>query len=317
MRRLLFLLPLLLLPAACSADARDRLPVRGAWAVAVDTTRVPRFSGDSAHALLRAQVAFGPRVPGSPGHAAQLAWMTAFLRERADTVMHQPFAHRTRASTVLQLTNVFAQFRPELETRILLVAHWDTRPTADMDTERRDEPIPGANDGASGVAVLLELANVLSRHSPPIGVDILLVDGEDYGPGEADMYLGASVFARNQPPGYRPLYGIVVDMVADTDPVFPMEGYSVDLAPEVVDRVWSVAEQIGLGHIFVRRRGGYVTDDHLPLNRAGIRTIDIIDFDYGPDNAFWHTHQDVVENTSPVGLDAVGRVLTALIFSGG
>lgn len=287
------------------------------FAILVDTSRVPAFSGDSAHALLRHQVDFGPRVPGLPGHAAQLEWMTEFLRQRADELETQPFTHTTGAGEAIRLTNLIARFRPDLRDRVLLLAHWDTRPTADMDDERTDEPIAGANDGASGTAVLLELANVLSRHSPPIGVDILLVDGEDYGPGERDMYLGAKYFAANLPPGYRPLYGILVDMVADRTPLFPMEGNSVAMAPEVVERVWGVAEQIGLGHIFVRRRGIHITDDHIPLNRAGIRTINIIDFDYGPGNAYWHTHHDVVENTSPAGLEAVGRVLAALLFNGG
>jgi glutaminyl-peptide cyclotransferase len=148
-------------------------------------------------------------------------------------------------------------------------------------------------------------------------VDLLFVDGEDYGPGERDMYLGAKHFAANQPPGYRPLYGIVVDMVADRDPVFLMEGNSIDLAPEVVDRVWRVAEQLGLERLFPRRHGGYILDDHVALNHGGIRSIVIIDFDYGPGNAYWHTHDDVVANTSPVGLGAVGRVLTALVFNGG
>jgi glutaminyl-peptide cyclotransferase len=284
---------------------------------ALDTTNVPRFDADSAHALLRRQVAFGPRVAGTPGHAAQLEWMTSYLRARIDSVTVIPFTHRARDGAMLTMSNVFARFRPEQRDRILLLAHWDTRPTADMDTERPDEPIDGANDGASGVAVLLQLADVLSRHSPPIGVDILLTDGEDYGPGEADMYLGAKHFAANQPPGYQPLYGILLDMVGDRDPLFPIEGNSRDMAPEVVERVWRVAEQIGLGHIFVRRSGGHITDDHIPLNRAGIRTINIIDFDYGPGNRFWHTHHDTVENTGPAGLDAVGRVLLTLIWNRG
>jgi glutaminyl-peptide cyclotransferase len=290
---------------------------RGGYALAIDTSRVPHFSGDSAFALLKRQVAFGPRVPGLPGHAAQLQWMTSFLDARADTIMQQPFMHTASNGATLHLTNLFARFRPDLATRILVLAHWDTRPTADMDPDRPDEPIPGANDGASGVAVLLHLADVLSRHSPPIGVDVLLVDGEDYGPGERDMYLGAKHFAANQPPGYRPLYGILVDMVGDRSPLFPMEGNSVQLAPEVVDRVWRTAQQIGLGHLFPMRVGPYVTDDHIPLNQAGIRTINIIDFDYGPGNSYWHTHADNVDNTGPVGLEAVGRVLAALIYNGG
>jgi glutaminyl-peptide cyclotransferase len=318
MRRLLTMLLVLgatgAAAAACSAQPRR---MQAGYAVVVDPSRVPPFSAESAHALLRRQVEFGPRYAGTAGHAAQLAWMLDYLGERADTVSTQVFEHTTADGVVLRMTNVLARFRPELRRRILLVAHWDTRPTADMDRERPGEPIAGANDGASGTAVLLELADVLSRHPSPVGVDLLLVDGEDYGPGEDHMYLGATHFAANQPPGHAPLYGIVVDMVGDRTPLFPMEGNSIDMAPEVVDRVWGVAEQLGLGHAFPRRNGGWVTDDHIPLNRGGIRTINIIDFDYGPGNSFWHTHQDTVENTAPDGLGYVGSVLAALIYNGG
>ncbi|HUF49596.1 MAG TPA: M28 family peptidase [Longimicrobiales bacterium] len=301
--------------AACPGDTRSTGMQRSV--LALDTTSVPHFDADSAHALLRHQVSFGPRVPNSPGHAAQLAWMSQYLHERADTLHVTRFTHRARNGTTLAMANLFARFRPELGERVLLVAHWDTRPTADYDSERQDEPILGANDGASGTAVLLEMANVLSRHSAPIGVDLLFVDGEDYGPDGGDMYLGAKFFAANLPAGYRPLYGILVDMVGDQSPRFRIEENSRDYAPEVVERVWRVAEQIGLGHIFVRESAGAINDDHVPLNKAGIRTIDIIDFDYGPGNAYWHTHDDVVEHTSPVGLGAVGRVLTVLIYNGG
>jgi hypothetical protein len=284
---------------------------------AIDTSHVPPFSGEAAHALLRRQVEFGARVAGKAGHAAQLAWMVRHMRDRADTVMIQAFDHTDSEGRTLRMSNVIARFNSGARDRVLLVAHWDTRPTADMDLNRPNEPIPGANDGASGTAVLLEMANVLSRHAAPIGVDILLVDGEDYGPGESGMYLGAKHFAANRPQGFEPLYGILVDMVGDRTPVFPIEGNSLEMAPEVIERVWSVAEQLGLGAIFPRREGGHITDDHVPLNRAGIRTINIIDFDYGPGNQYWHTHQDIVENTSPLGLGAVGRVLTALIYNGG
>ena len=304
---------LLIAAAACPGDSRGG----ATYSLTVDTSHVPEFSGQAAHALLVRQVQFGPRVAGRAGHAAQLAWMTRHLRDRADTVFVQQFDHQDSENRVVRMSNVLARFNVAARDRILLIAHWDTRPTADMDADRPKEPIAGANDGASGTAVLLELANVLSRHSPPIGVDLLFVDGEDYGPGERDMYLGAKHFAANQPDGFRPLYGILLDMVGDRTPVFPIEGNSQDMAPEVVERVWSVAEQIGLGSMFPRRAGGFITDDHIPLNQAGIRTIDIIDFDYGPSNEYWHTHQDIVENTSPVGLEAVGRVLVALVFNGG
>jgi hypothetical protein len=296
--------------AACAGDAQQT----GGYSIAaIDTADVPPFSGANAHALLRRQVEFGPRVAGKAGHDAQLGWMTRHLRDRADTVILQPFDHVDSKGRPLRMTNVFARFNAEASVRILLLAHWDTRPTADMDNERTNEPIAGANDGASGTAVLLELASVLANHSPPIGVDILLVDGEDYGPGERDMYLGAKYFAANQPQGFRPLYGILLDMVGDRDPIYPIEGNSQEMAPEVITRVWGVAEQLGLGNMFPRRSGGRITDDHIPLNEAGIRTINIIDFDY----EHWHTHGDVVENTSPVGLEAVGRVLVALIWNGG
>ncbi|MEJ2501923.1 MAG: M28 family peptidase, partial [Gemmatimonadota bacterium] len=209
-----------LLAAGCSdgeavpgggETSSDRIPVA--------ERQAPPFDGDSALALVERQVAFGPRVPGTRGHAAQLEWMTAYLRERADTVELQPFTHTGPEGETLALTNIFARFRPDAPDRVLLVAHWDTRPTAaeEADPGLRDRPIPGANDGASGTAVLLQLADVLSGHSPPLGVDLLLVDGEDYAPNH--MYLGAKHFAAHAV-GYEPLYGILLDMVGDRTPRF-------------------------------------------------------------------------------------------------
>lgn len=285
--------------------------------LAANSVTVPAFDAARAYRLLERQVAFGPRVPGSEGHRQQLEWMRGYLAARADTVVMQPFDHALPDGDTLQLTNVLARFRPALPDRLLLVAHWDTRPTADseIDPERRARPIPGANDGASGTAVLLELANVLSSHSPPLGVDLLLVDGEDYGAG--NMYLGSTYHAANLPAGARPLYAIVVDMVGDLEPVFLKEGYSRDFAPAVVERVWTLAAELGYGHIFRDEDGGAITDDHVPLGRAGIPAIDIIDFDYGPGNRYWHTLDDDLDNTGPEGLRAVGVVLTHLTYGGG
>lgn len=279
---------------------------------------VPEFSADSAFELLERQVAFGPRAPGMPGHAEQLEWMTELLRQRADTVILQSFTHDA-GGIELELTNVFARFRPDAPERVLLLAHWDTRPTADAerDPDMREQPILGANDGASGVAVLLELARLMSLEPPPVGVDLLFTDGEDYGPSSSNMYLGAKYFAANLPGGYSPYYGILLDMIGDRDPVYPIEGNSQRYAPEVVDRVWGVAEQLGHGALFPRRNRGAISDDHVPLNQAGIRTINIIDFEYGPGNMYWHTLDDTVENTSPEGLGAVGDVMTVLIYNGG
>jgi len=280
----------------------------------------PEFPTDSAFALLRHQVALGPRAPGTEPHRAQLAWMADYLRARADTVVVQRFEHTPNdGGAPISMANVFARFAPENPTRILLAAHWDTRPSADNEGRRedRERPIPGANDGASGVAVLLALAQVLAAHAPPIGVDLLLTDGEDFGPGE--MYLGAEHFAAQPVPGagYRPLYGVLVDMVGDKEPRFPQEDYSRERAPEVVDRIWRLAHDMGLGGYFPMRNQGAISDDHVALNDAGIRTANIIDFDYGPGNRFWHTQEDDLANVGPEGLEVVGRVLLQLIYRGG
>lgn len=315
--RSLLLLGLALAPGCDGGGASGEAPAAGARA----SPRVDRPAFDSARAFehLRRQVAFGPRVPGTPGHAAQLAWMKEYLATRADTVIEQPFTHTTRAGETLAMTNLFARFRPDAQDRVLLVAHWDTRPTSDQASSAADraKPVPGANDGASGTAVLLELADMFRRTPPTIGVDLLLVDGEDYGPTGDDMYLGAKHFAANLPAGYRPFYGILLDMVGDRDLRFPVESNSQQFAPEVVQRVWGLAQEMGYGDIFPLSDGGAVEDDHIPLNRAGIRTIDIIDFDYGPGHRYWHTPQDVPENTSAESLRIVGEVIAELVYRGG
>ena len=311
------LLPVLAVLLGCDEGGEDA----GARDLPVGEARVerPAFDAQQAFSLLEQQVAFGPRVPGHPGHARQLEWMKQYLAARADTVVEQPFTHVTESGDTLRLTNLFARFRPDAQDRVLLVAHWDTRPTSDEAASRaeRNLPVPGANDGASGTAVLLQLAEMFAKTPPPIGVDLLLVDGEDYGPTGDDMYLGAKHFAANLPAGYRPFYGVLLDMVGDRSPRFPMEGYSQEMAPEVVQRVWSLAREMGYGDVFVDSPGGYVDDDHVPLNRAGIRTIDIIDFEYGPGNRYWHTQQDVPENTSPESLRIVGEVVAELVYRGG
>ncbi|HEX6063256.1 MAG TPA: M28 family peptidase [Longimicrobiales bacterium] len=275
----------------------------------------PPFSADAALAHIRTQVGFGPRVAGTPGHAQQLQWMIDYLRERADTVELQPFTHTHSVSNQqLAMTNVIARFNPQATERVLLLTHWDTRPTADYDADEqaRTQPVPGANDGGSGTAVLLEIANILKTHKPGIGVDLLFVDGEDYGPDEPDMYLGAKYFAANAG-SYRPLYAVLIDMIADQTPRYGIEDTSQRMAPEVVQRVWGLAEDLGYGQYFPRTNVGAIGDDHVPLNQAGIRTANIIDCCDPP----WHTLDDNLENVSPVGLGIVGTVLVELIFREG
>ena len=285
-----------------------------------ETAGGERFSGALADSLVDRQLAFGPRVPGTEAHAEALAWLTGYLEARADSVETIAFTHVTTRSDTLELTNVFARFRPAEPARILLVAHWDSRPVAERsaDPAARRQPVPGANDGASGVAVLLALADLFAREPPPLGVDILLTDGEDWGHdpvtletlGE-DMLLGARHFARTRGETYRPLYGILLDLVGSPDPVFARDGISLQYAPEVVSRVWVVAAELGYGDIFVDRIGG-ATDDHLPLNEAGIRTIDIIDSAFLGEPP-WHTTEDTADKISARTLGIVGEVVLEVI----
>lgn len=277
-----------------------------------------RFSGELADSLVRRLVNLGPRVPGTAPHAEALAWMTDYLRERADVVEPRPFTHVTQAGDTLELTNVWAQFNPQASQRILITGHWDTRPVAEREADPADRsrPIPGANDGGSSAAVILALADVLNAEPPPIGVDLLLTDGEDWGHDPdtfvtfiPDMLLGARHFAANEGATYRPLFGILVDLVGEDGAEFPREANSEQLAPEVVDRVWAAAADLGYGAMFPDRVGRPVTDDHLLLNQAGIRTIDIIDFEY----PFWHTLEDTPDKLSAATLQAVGDVLLEVI----
>lgn len=286
----------------------------------------PAFDGTVAMELVRRQVGFGPRVPDTEGHRAQLDWMLARLDSLAPEVVADTFSHVTSAGDTLTLTNVLARFAPDTGRRILLLAHWDTRPTSDeaADPDDRTTPVPGANDGASGTAVLLTLASILSDSPPPVGVDLLFVDGEDYGPTIDDMLLGAIRYAEDLDDGdervyggERPVYGVLLDMVGDADPSFPVEGYSAQFANVVVRKVWRAAERLGYEEHFPDRVGQDLTDDHVPLIEAGLPTANVIDFTYGPGNAYWHTPQDVPANVSASTLEMVGEVMTELIYSGG
>ena len=279
---------------------------------------VPSFSGKRSYDQLVAQTNFGPRNPGSTGHQRCLGYLQAEMKKYADAVNLQNFTANGYGGTVLNLTNVISSFNTSATTRLLLVAHWDTRPMADHDPDpkKRALPILGANDGASGVAVLLEIARVLKATPPRVGVDILFVDGEDYGKErDHDKYfLGAKYFAKHLPTGYAPHFAILVDMVGDKQLDIMKEPYSLENASDVVDLVWSKARDLGMTQ-FSDAVQNPVLDDHIPLNEAGIRTIDLIDFQY-PDasNRYWHTMEDTPDKCSPESLEAVGTVLLHVIY---
>jgi len=271
------------------------------------------FNGRSAFTYVEKQMSFGPRVPNTPAHQQTGDWLLSELRARADTVIVQGFQSRTSKGQTLSLRNFFARFRPQATDRILFVAHWDSRPFADKSQNLGQQrlPVPGANDGASGVAVLLGVADALKAQPPTIGVDLLFVDGEDYGDfaDSTETLLGSRYFAKHQPPGYSTLFAVVFDMVGDRDLGILQEGHSVSNAPEVVRRVWQTAHGLGYGRIFVNRVGESLTDDHVPLQQAGIRAIDVIDFDF----PYHHTTEDTIDKVSAESLQIVGNVAVALI----
>ncbi len=279
----------------------------------------PVFDGDAAYALVGSQVGFGPRVPGRPGHALQLRWMLARLDSLGATPVVDTFTHVTTGGDSLTLFNVSARFRPDATRRILLLTHWDTRPTSDEadDSVGRATPVPGANDGASGTAVLLHLAEMFAEVPPPLGVDLLFTDGEDYGPGVDDMFLGAKRYATQLGDTDRPVYGLLLDMVGDADPSFPVEEISAQAASVVVRKVWRAAERLGYRQYFPSTVGLRVIDDHVPLIEAGLPTANLVDFVYGPYNQYWHTPEDTIDHVSARTLAMIGEVVAELVYSGG
>ncbi|MBI2797019.1 MAG: M28 family peptidase [Gemmatimonadetes bacterium] len=275
----------------------------------------PAFDGDAALARVRTQLAFGMRIPNSPAHVATGDWILAELRQRADTVIVQAFTHVTDRGDTLRLRNFIARFRPREASRVLYLTHWDSRPIAESapDTAQRRLPTPGANDGASGVALLLGIADALKRSPPAVGVDLLFVDGEDYGSFDApaqDVLLGSRHFAKHPPePGYAPMFGVLFDMIGDADLQVYQEGNSMQRAPEVVGRVWDKARELGLADTFVPQGKWTVTDDHIPLLDAGMRVIDVIDLDY----PYHHTPSDTPDKVSAASLARVGMLALALV----
>ncbi|MCH7620034.1 MAG: M28 family peptidase, partial [Candidatus Marinimicrobia bacterium] len=248
-----------------------------------------------------------------------LEYLVGELEATSDSLKLQEFTHIDESSgRVYNLTNIIASFDLSNPVRVLLGAHWDTRPRSDYDADpaKRAQPLLGANDGASGVAVLLELARIMLQNRPAVGVDIILFDGEDFGEeGDLDRYfLGSRHFSKNFT-GQKPEWAIIIDMVGDANLELPIERYSYEHNRELVERVWSAAERAG-AHQFKRNLGSYVEDDHLMLfKHAGIPAINIIDMDYVQGGVnLWHTSLDTPERCSPESLGAVGRTLIELIY---
>ena len=289
----------------------------------VPRVAAPAFNADSAYAYIKAQVDFGPRVPGSKEHAACAQYIQDKLKSFGLTVTVQKSPATLFNGTKVEMQNITGAYKPERTERVLLVAHWDTRLMADRDTGRVNEPIDGANDGGSGVGVLLEIARVVAQNDPNIGIDFLFVDAEDQGqPGGANetWCLGSQYWAQNVNSEYvrTVKYGILLDMVGARGAVFPREGTSMYYAASVVEKVWSSASQLGYGHMFVNSVTGQTVDDNLFISRySSIPCIDIVHYDpaeqdYGP---FHHRHIDNMDIIEKSTLDAVGRVVLDVIYN--
>lgn len=275
--------------------------------------RIPPFDSEKAFKFIEIQCSFGPRIPNSEAHKKCEEYLYSQLSNHAERVRRQKFIHYDeKRGDSLYLTNIIASFDIKRQNRILLCAHWDCRPWADKDPEssKHQQPVLGANDGASGVAVLLTLAEIIENHPPSMGVDIILFDGEDYGDYDIpDQWLLGSKYFTSSIGSYRPQYVLLVDMVAGADLNIHKDYYSATYAGWLTNRIWRAAELEEASNFFPDvLHSAY--DDHVPFLEIGIPAAVIIDLDY----EWWHTVSDTPENCSAESLEEVGRVLLRLLY---
>ena len=323
------LLPLLFAVAAIFPAACKSSKTATENAETIDSSRLCSvvFDGDSALAFARAQCEFGPRTPNSPALEKCGDYIVAQFKAAGLTVTEQRTKVTGWDGKQLGCRNIIAAFHPERKDRVVLAAHYDSRPWAekDADSTRHRTPVMAADDGASGVAVLLEVARHLQKLNPQIGVDLVCFDAEDYGApywapenkrdDESTFCLGSQYWSKNIAADYKPRFGILLDMVGGADNRFYFEGFSLRYAQPVVTKVWDAARLAGAADYFVQESGGFITDDHLPMNNiAGIPTIDVIAFN--PDGGFpahWHTTGDTMDKLSAKTLRAVGQTLLQVL----
>lgn len=290
----------------------------------------PQFSSDSAYLFIQKQVDFGPRVPNTAAHAETAKYLSEKLGSYGFNIIEQKAKVTAFDDTKLSITNIIGEYKSELNNRVLLFAHWDTRPFADQDNERKAMPIDGANDGGSGVGVLLEVARQINLQKPNIGVDIIFFDAEDYGQPSSDTRrpvqdswgLGSQYWGKNpHKANYNANYGILLDMVGAKNAIFAKERISLQYAPQVVEKVWSVASKLGHGNHFVYQKTNHIgVDDHVYVNKlAKIPSIDIVQYDpnTGSFAPHWHTHDDNMDIIDKETLQAVGETVLATVLKEG
>lgn len=306
-----FVFVLLFAIAGCRSSHGDSGSGAASTTPPISASSYP-FDGNEAYSYLTAQCDFGPRVPGTEAHQKCEQYILDTLRPNVDEITEQDFHwDDPDRGKDLNLSNILARINPTGKPKIMICAHWDTRPTADMDfnPENRDKPIPGADDGASGVAVLLELAKQFHLAQPKACVELAFWDAEDWGPEDDKMYVGAKYFSKHAG-DWRPDEAILIDMIGQKDLVIPEEGTSLQKEPRLIDTVYTAAADLGYAAQFPRRSDYTITDDHDPLLDAGIPAIDLIDFNY----PYWHTLDDTPDKCSPDSLRIVGRVLSRVIY---
>ena len=317
-------LGLMLLVSSCATEPQQKTKSPSRPKVKVE---VPTFNADSAYYFVEKQVSFGPRVISSKGWGNCAIWLEKKFKTYTPNVIVQEAPITTYDGKHHTLKNIIASFSPEKNNRVALFAHWDSRHIADHDTENQNEPILGANDGGSGVGVLLEMARQFSIKNPKIGVDIILFDAEDYGQPENSVFpvmqdswcLGSQYWSNNpHKPNYFAQYGILLDMVGAKDATFRHEQISFYYASNILQKVWRKASRLGFGNHFVFESANQILDDHYYVNTiTGIPTIDIIEYDPSTESNFnqhWHTHKDDMDNIDKSTLNAVGQTLLEVIY---
>lgn len=293
--------------------------------------KAPVFNADSAYGFVQKQVDFGPRVPNTAAHRATGDWILSKLKSYGFTTQEQPFTPTTFDGTRLNARNLIGSYNPGAAKRILLAAHWDTRPFADKDPDpkARNLPFDGANDGGSGVAILLEIARLIgtSELKPDVGIDLIFFDAEDWGeregmnpaPDKNNWALGSQYWAKNpHQPGYSAYFGILVDLVGAKGAKFPKEGYSVQYAASVTQQVWDIASRLGYDSYFLNQQAGGLNDDHIAVNEvAKIPMIDIVEMKLNSDKTFGDYHHTRADNMAVIDrstLKAVGQTVTQVIY---
>lgn len=289
------------------------------------TVKIPTFDGNRAYDNIQKQVDFGHRVPNTPGHKACKEWLVSEFDNMGLRVIEQDFTAQAYTGEVYNATNIIASLNPDAANRVLLCAHWDTRHIADADAnaDMRDKPILGADDGGSGVGVLLEVGRLIAQDSAlNIGVDIVLFDAEDNGAsrGASESWcLGSQYWGKKtHVPNYKARFGILLDMVGEKSPRFMMEQTSMTYAPNLMMKVWNLAHSMGYSGYFDKTQAQGVTDDHLFVNKlTGIPTIDIINLEGSQRSMFgphWHTHNDNMDIIGKNTLTAVGNVVLKVLY---